>query len=44
MADLARQGLSSREIADRLYVSTRTVDNHLRKVYAALGISGRHEL
>lgn len=44
VADLAREGLSSREIAERLYVSTRTVDNHLRKVYAALGISGRHEL
>ena len=44
VADLARLGLTSREIAERLFVSTRTVDNHLRKVYAALGISGRGEL
>ena len=44
VADLARQGLSSKEIAERLYVSARTVDNHLRKVYAALDIAGRHEL
>ena len=36
--------MPSREIADRLYLSTRTVDNHLLRVYAKLGVTGRAEL
>ena len=40
----AAQGLTSREIADRLFVSPRTVDNHLRDIYRVLDIKGRHEL
>jgi len=44
IARLAASGVSSKEIADRLYLSARTVDNHLRRVYAKLGISGRGEL
>ncbi|RMH71372.1 MAG: LuxR family transcriptional regulator, partial [Actinomyces sp.] len=35
---------SSREIAERLAISVRTVDNHLAAVYAKLGIRGRGEL
>lgn len=35
---------SSREIAERLGVSVRTVDNHLNRVYRKLAISGRPEL
>jgi DNA-binding CsgD family transcriptional regulator len=35
---------SSREIADKLGLSTRTVDNNLARAYAKLGISGRAEL
>lgn len=44
IARLAAGGMSSKEIADRLYISPRTVDNHLGQVYARLGITGRDEL
>ena len=44
VALLAAGGLSSAEIAERLVVSVRTVDNHLQRVYGKLGIGGRHEL
>ena len=44
VASLAAQGLSSNEIARRLFLSPRTVNNHLQATYAKLGIRGRHEL
>jgi DNA-binding CsgD family transcriptional regulator len=44
IAVLAARGLSSREIADRLVVSVRTVDNTLLRAYRKLGISRRGEL
>lgn len=44
VALLAAGGLPSREIAERLYLSKRTVDTHLDRVYRKLGISGRAEL
>lgn len=44
VAKLAAAGLSNRKIAERLVLSKRTVDNHLHKVYAKLGIAGRAEL
>ncbi|MGA7281222.1 MAG: LuxR C-terminal-related transcriptional regulator [Acidimicrobiia bacterium] len=44
VADLAVRGLTSAEIADRLVVSIRTVDNHLGSVYRKLGVQGRSEL
>jgi DNA-binding CsgD family transcriptional regulator len=44
VALLAANGMSSREIAERLVVSVRTVDNHLQSTYTKLGISGRGEL
>ena len=44
IAELAADGLPSRVIAERLYVSVRTVDNHPARIYAKLGVSSRAEL
>lgn len=44
VARLAVEGLTSREIAARLYLSPRTVENHLQRVYVKLGVSSRTEL
>lgn len=44
VALLAARGLSSREIADRLGVSARTVDNHLARCFDKLGTRSRAEL
>jgi DNA-binding CsgD family transcriptional regulator len=41
IALIAAQGRSNREIADRLTVSERTVENHLAHVYTKLGLAGR---
>jgi len=44
VAVLAASGITSKEIAERLFVSVRTVDNHLGRVYDKLGIASRAEL
>jgi DNA-binding CsgD family transcriptional regulator len=44
IARLARAGLSNPEIGIRLFLSTHTVQYHLRKVFAKLGIVSRGEL
>ena len=41
---LASQGLTNAEIADRLFLSPRTVSSHLYSSYPKLGIAGRHQL
>ena len=44
VARLAVAGRSNREIADALYISARTVGNHLHHVYKALAVDGREGL
>jgi DNA-binding CsgD family transcriptional regulator/DNA-binding Lrp family transcriptional regulator len=44
VAQLAADGLTNREIADRLYVSPHTVNTHLRQVFAKLEINSRVDL
>jgi DNA-binding NarL/FixJ family response regulator len=44
IATLAANGLSSRQIGEALFVSNRTVDNHLQRIYTKLGVSSRQEL
>ena len=43
-ARMAAGGLSNREIAQSLFVSSKTVESHLSQVYAKLSISTRREL
>ena len=41
---LAAQGFSNREVGQRLYLSHRTVESHLYRVFPKLGITSRGEL
>jgi DNA-binding CsgD family transcriptional regulator len=41
---LASDGLTDREIGDRLFLSPRTVSSHLYRSYPKLGVASRHQL
>ena len=44
IANLVVAGLSNRQIADRLVVSVRTVEGHVYRIFAKLGIDDRAHL
>ena len=44
IATLAARGEPSRVIAERMFVSVRTINNHLYNIYSKLGVSGRRQL
>ena len=44
IAQLAARGLSNREIAERLFVSHRTIGSHLYHIFPKLGITARSQL
>ena len=44
VAALAAGGMPSKDIAQQLFLSVRTVENHLQRVYTKLGVSNRSDL
>jgi len=44
IARLAAAGATNREVAKHLFLSTRTVDHHMRNIFARLGIRSRVDL
>ena len=38
---LAAKGLTTRQIADRLYISPKTADHHIQHIYGKIGVSTR---
>jgi DNA-binding CsgD family transcriptional regulator len=44
LAEMAAEGHTNRQIAEALFITTKTVETHLRHVFAKLGIASRGEL
>lgn len=44
VAELAGRGFTARQIADRLFIGTRTVESHLAHIYPKLGVESKQEL
>jgi DNA-binding CsgD family transcriptional regulator len=38
---LVAEGLTTREIADRLFISPKTADHHIQHIYTKTGVSNR---
>ncbi|NYJ03190.1 DNA-binding CsgD family transcriptional regulator [Nocardioides thalensis] len=41
---MAADGLTNREIGERLFLSPRTISSHLYQIFPKLGVAGRHQL
>jgi DNA-binding NarL/FixJ family response regulator len=44
VAELVAQGLQTKQVAGRLFVSPKTVEGHLTRIYGKLGVGSRTEL
>jgi len=44
IAEMAATGLSNREIGQKLYLSHRTVESHLYRIFPKLGVTSRSQL
>jgi DNA-binding CsgD family transcriptional regulator len=44
IAELVVRGLSNHEVAERLFISAKTVSHHLGRIFAKLGVGSRREL
>ena len=44
VARLVTRGLSNRDVAAEMYLSTKTIEYHLGNIYAKTGITSRHQL
>jgi ATP/maltotriose-dependent transcriptional regulator MalT len=44
VAELAATGMPAKDIAEKLYLSTRTVENHIGRIYDKVGVRSRAEL
>jgi DNA-binding CsgD family transcriptional regulator len=44
VAELVAQGATNQAIADALYLSVKTVESHLRNIFAKAGVSSRDAL
>nr|MBA2279667.1 response regulator transcription factor [Acidimicrobiia bacterium] len=44
IAEAAAEGLRNRDVADRLFISERTVETHLERAYRKLGVANRTQL
>ena len=44
VANLVAEGLTNRQIADRVFISRYTVDFHLRSIFRKAGVASRVEL